>query len=207
MQEKEKEKGKQKDKGKERKKGPYWICGGDYFKKECSNRNTKDKKGCNSANTVKKDNDYAFTVEKTLDDKRSMYVSECEEIPDKSWYEEEFEEEIKDQSDIEELAAKEIVSNIELITTQTEIFDSSTTTHITSYWNNFFAFQSIAPKVLCVREPNSMPELSQLLFVQRLTKRTRWSSCLFFYYLYISLQWLCTYPPMVLMLPQSCDPL
>jgi len=25
-----------------------------------------------------------------------MYVSECEEIPDKSWYEEEFEEEIKD---------------------------------------------------------------------------------------------------------------
>ena len=34
------------------------------------------------------------------------------------------------------------------MTTQTEIFDLGTTTHITSYWNNFFAFQSITPKVL-----------------------------------------------------------
>ena len=75
-------------------------------------------------------------------------MSECEKIPDKSWYKEKFEEEIKDQLDIEELAAKEIVSNIELMTTQTEIFDLGTTTHITSYWNNFFAFQSITPKVL-----------------------------------------------------------
>jgi len=34
-----------------------------------------------------------------------------------------------------------------------------------------------------VREPNSMPELSQLLFVQCLTKRTQWSSHSFLYLL------------------------
>jgi len=34
------------------------------------------------------------------------------------------------------------------MTTQTEIFDLGTTTHITFYWNNFFAFQSITPKIL-----------------------------------------------------------
>ena len=55
---------------------------------------------------------------------------------------------MEDQSDVEELAAKEIVSNVELMTTQTEIFDSGTTTHITPYQNNFSAFQSITPKVL-----------------------------------------------------------
>jgi len=34
------------------------------------------------------------------------------------------------------------------MTIQTEIFDLGTTTHITPYQNNFFAFQSIVPKVL-----------------------------------------------------------
>jgi len=93
MQGKEKGKGKWKDKGKERKKGPYWICDSDHFKKECPNRNTKNEKGSNSGNvkllgnstnTVEKNNDYAITVEKTLDDKRSMYMSKCKKIPNKS---------------------------------------------------------------------------------------------------------------------------
>jgi len=82
-----------KEKGKERKKGPCWIYGGDHFKKECPDRNRKDKKGRNggnakllgnSANIIEEDNDYAFTVEETSDDKRSINASECEEIPDKS---------------------------------------------------------------------------------------------------------------------------
>ena len=63
-------------------------------------------------------------MEETSDDKRSMNVSECEEILDKSWSEEEFEEEVEeleeeveDQSNVEELAAEEIISNVELMTT------------------------------------------------------------------------------------------
>jgi len=79
-------------------------------------------------------------VEKTSDNKRSINVSKYEEIPDKPWSEEEFEEEVENQSDVEELAAEEIVSNVELMTTQTEIFDSGTTTHITPYRNDFSAF-------------------------------------------------------------------
>jgi len=62
--------------------------------------------------------------------------------------EEELEEEVEDQSDVEELVAEEIVSNVELMTTQTEVFDSGATTHITPYRNNFSTFQSIVPKVL-----------------------------------------------------------
>ena len=69
-----------------------------------------------------------------------MNTSEYEEIPDKLWSKEEFEEEIEDQSDVKELATEEIVSNVKLMTTQTEIFDSGATTHITPYWNNFSAF-------------------------------------------------------------------
>ena len=123
---KEKGKERQKDKGKKRKRGPCWICGSDHFKKECPDKNRKDEKGRNgsntklldnSANTVEKDDDYAFTVEETSDDKRSINVSECKEIPDKSWSEEEFEEEVENQSDVEELTAKEIVSNVKLMTT------------------------------------------------------------------------------------------
>jgi len=81
MQGKKKGKGKWKDKGKKRKKGPYCIFGGDHFKKECPNRNRKNEKGRNggntkllgnSANTIEEDNDYAFTVEETSDDKRSI---------------------------------------------------------------------------------------------------------------------------------------
>jgi len=62
-----------------------------------------------------------------------MNTSEYEEIPDKLWSKEEFEEEIEDQSDVKELATEEIVSNVKLMTTQTEIFDSGATTHITPY--------------------------------------------------------------------------
>jgi len=126
MRGKEKGKGRWKDKGKKRKRGLCWTCGGDHFKKECPDRNRKNEKGRNgsntkllgnNANTVEKDDDYAFTVEETSDDKRSINVSEYKEIPDKSWSEEEFEEEVENQSDVEELAAKEIVSNVKLMTT------------------------------------------------------------------------------------------
>jgi len=71
----------------------------------------------NSANTIEEDNNYAFTVEETLDDKRNMNASEYEEILDKLWSKEEFEEEVEDQSDVKELTAEEIVSNVELMTT------------------------------------------------------------------------------------------
>ena len=77
-----------------------------------------------------------------------MNVSEYEEILDKLWSKEEFEKEVEDQSDVKELTAEEIVSNVKLMTTWTEIFDSGTTTHITLYRNNFFDFQSITSKVL-----------------------------------------------------------
>ena len=60
-------------------------------------------------------------------------VSECEGISDKSWSEEEFEKEVENWLDIKELAIKKIVSNIELMTIQTEIFDLGTTTYITFY--------------------------------------------------------------------------
>ena len=115
MRGKEKGKRKWKDKGKERKKGPCWICGGDHFKKECPNRNRKDDNGSNgsnikllgnSANTIEEDDNYAFTVEETSDDERSMNASE-----------EELEEKVEDQSDVEEFAADEIISNVELMTT------------------------------------------------------------------------------------------
>ena len=71
----------------------------------------------NSTNTIEEDNNYTFTVEETLDDKRNMNASEYEEILDKLWSKEEFEEEVEDQSDVKELTAEEIVSNVELMTT------------------------------------------------------------------------------------------
>ena len=79
-------------------------------------------------------------MEETLDDKRNMNASEYEEILDKLWSKEEFEEEVEDQSDVKELTAEEIVSNVELMITWTEIFDLGATTHITLYWNNFSDF-------------------------------------------------------------------
>ena len=103
-------------------KPPFAPVSSDHFKKECSNRNRKDNNSSNgsnikllgnSANTVEEDNDYAFTVEETLDDERSMNASE-KELEEEI---EEFEEEVEDQSDVEEFAADEIVSNVELMTT------------------------------------------------------------------------------------------
>jgi len=50
----------------------------------------------NSVNTIEEDNNYAFTVEETSDNKRNMNVSEYEEILDKLWSKEEFEKEVED---------------------------------------------------------------------------------------------------------------
>ena len=54
----------------------------------------------------------------------------------------------RDWLDIKKLTAKEIVSIIEPTTTQIKVFNSDTTTHIASYWDNFSTFQSIIQKVL-----------------------------------------------------------
>ena len=114
-------KGKWKDKGKEKKKGPYWICSGDHFKKEYPNRNRRNKKGGNGSNikllgnstdTMEEDKNYAFMVEETSDEEETMSVSDYKGILDKSWSEEKFEKEVENQLDVEELATKEIASNV-----------------------------------------------------------------------------------------------
>jgi len=51
---------------------------------------------------------------------------------------------------------------------------SVTLPHLFLHLSNLYEILQITDVItLSVREPNSMPELSQLLFVQRLTKRTR----------------------------------
>jgi hypothetical protein len=129
-----KDKGKEvsgKGKGKGKKKGPCWTCSGDHWKHDCPK---KDKKGGGgnaslkpgaSVNAIVEEDDCSFMVEEISEDK----------------FEGKFTKESTNWSDVEELAAKEVVSVSEPV----PMFDSGTTTHISPYHESFSTFETIPP--------------------------------------------------------------
>jgi hypothetical protein len=136
-----KDKGKEvsgKGKGKGKKKGPCWTCSGDHWKRDCPK---KDKKGGGgdasskpgaSVNAVVEEDNCSFMVEEFSEDE----------------FEGEFAKESTNWSDVEELAAEEVVSVSEPVPMRVEVFDSGTTTHISPYRESFSTFETIPPRPL-----------------------------------------------------------
>jgi hypothetical protein len=149
-----KDKGKEvsgKGKGKGKKKGPCWTCGGDHWKRDCPK---KDKKGGGgnasskpgaSVNAIVEEDDCSFMVEEFLEDE----------------FEGEFTKESTDWLDVEELAAKEVISVSEPVPMQVEVFDLGATTHISPYCESFSTFETIPPRPLCAANKESFSAIGK----------------------------------------------
>ena len=103
-------------KKKKRKKESCQICSSNYQKKK-----RKDEKGSSSSNTksssisvntVEKDKNYVFIVEKILYNKDNLSQFELKKILNKSQSKKEFVRKLEDQLDIEKLTTEKIFSII-----------------------------------------------------------------------------------------------
>jgi len=68
-------------------------------------------------NTVERDKDYAFIIEKVLDDDDNISQCEPEKTLNKSWFEREFVKKLENWLDIKKFTTKEIISIVEPTTT------------------------------------------------------------------------------------------
>jgi hypothetical protein len=76
-------------------------------------------------------------------------------------FEGEFAKESTDWSDVEELAAEEVVSVSEPVPMRVEVFNSGTTTHISPYRESFSTFETIPPQPLCAANKESFSAIGK----------------------------------------------